>query len=348
MAYFSSIVSRYSYKRDAYSLENYMKKIVIILFLICNFLCKSEYCYAVNNVKNNAASDKMYFATSADDKHYSLLLNLIGSIHRVHFDTVGEIAVFDLGLTQQQLRHLKKIAKLNVYDIEMTNPDLLKPVYTGTKMVKGWFAWKPVAIKQALDMFPYVLYVDSGAVILKPINDLFEHIKENGYFFKDCGHGIRWMTTQHVIDKFNLLSPEKKWILNDSTFGLEAGFQGLTRKMYTDYVMPIYELTRDLKNFQDDGTSSGGQGAGREDQTLFSVQARLLNLHIHQRAGASPYMLSVNSEKKLFYITYLPQDINQLTQIYQCRWQHTDNFTHHAHMKRNKAIQDYSEYIHYK
>lgn len=325
-----------------------MNKILITILFLFNILCASNQGDVSVNLQSIDSSDKMYFATSADEKHYSLLLNLIGSIHKIHFDDLGEIAVFNLGFAKHQLEHLKKIAKINVYNIEMTNPALLKPIHTGWKEVRGWFAWKPVAIKQALDIFPYILYIDSGAVILKPINDLFAYIKENNYFFKDCGHSIKWMTTKHVINKFNLLSAENTWILDANTFGLEAGFQGLTRKMYHNYVMPIYELTRDLRNFQDDGTCEGKKGAGREDQTLFSIQARLLNLNIHKRIGTSPMMLSINGVQKPFYIANIESEISDLTQIYQCRWQKVQNYSAHTRLTRSKLEMNFTADIVYK
>lgn len=92
---------------------------------------------------NNLAReyDKMYFCTTADERYFPLLINLIGSIHKVNFDELGEIAVFDLGFTEQQLDELHCIEKVRVYNVELTHPDLLKP---NSRLKRGWYAWKPV------------------------------------------------------------------------------------------------------------------------------------------------------------------------------------------------------------
>ena len=49
----------------------------------------------------------MYFCTAADDKHYPLLLNMIGSIHKHNFYDVENIFVYDLGLNDINKQELK-------------------------------------------------------------------------------------------------------------------------------------------------------------------------------------------------------------------------------------------------
>ena len=44
----------------------------------------------------------------------------------------------------------------------------------------------------------------------------------------------------------------------------------------------MYNLTKNLKNFEDDGSSIYGFGVGGHDQTLFSIHARLLQLDLIQ------------------------------------------------------------------
>jgi len=227
-----------------------------------------------------------YFCTAADTEHFNYLLNLIGSIHKHHFHDTEEIAVFNLGFTKEQIKQLKQIEKVGLYEVERTHPDLLThfKVRPEGRTARGWYAWKPVVIKQALDMFPYVIYMDSGMSVRQSFDSLFEHIKENGYFFYSCGHNVRWMTTRYVLDYFNLDSPERSFILNNNTYGISAGFQGLSRKVYEDYVLPMYELSKNIQLFEDDCTTPNGFGTGRHDQTLFSIFVKLLGLNVHDRA----------------------------------------------------------------
>ncbi len=281
----------------------------------------------------------MYFCTVSDEKHFTLLLNLIGSIHKLHFDDLGQIAVYDIGLSESQIQELSRIQKVKVYEIEKTNPDMFvvynigKPLgnkYDGVeRAVRGWYSWKPVAIKQASELFPYFLYIDAGAVILNPINKLFDYIREKDFFAVDCGRSIRWQATQYIIDKFNLNSASKKWLLDEQTLGLSAGLMGVSHRIYQSFVVPIYELTHDIKNFVDDGTTPDGFGTARYDQPLFSILARLHNLNIFtlNRKDNSPVLLTVENEEIPLYVAEPAWGKNpsinydEKTHVYQCRWQ---------------------------
>lgn len=229
------------------------------------------------------SNDKLYFCTASNYRYYKYLINLIGSIHRVNFDDLGEIAVFDLGMTQEELKELENIEKVKVYKVEPTNPEILNPLpkFPGSQeLIPGLYSWKPVVLKQALEMFPYVQYIDAGMAITRPFNHIFDQIKSQGYFLISCNHSIGWMTNKYIIEKLNLMSPQRAWILG--TDGISAGFQGLSKAKLQDYLMPIYELSKDLKNFIDYGTIYGGFN-GRHDQTLFSIQARLCGMHINSQ-----------------------------------------------------------------
>jgi len=264
----------------------------------------------------------MYFCTAADDKHYPILLNMIGSIHKHNFYDVEKIFVYDLGLNDIHKEELKNIKKVELLEIEKTNPDILTDIETGVnRKVKGLFSWKPVIIKDALDRCPYVLYLDAGTTILKPLNNLFKHIKQNGYLLFDCGHSIKWMTTKYLIDKLDLNSEDNKWLLDDDTFGIDAGFQGVSRDLYDSYVMPMYEFTKDIKNFTDDGTCPDGYGTGRHDQTLYSILAKQLNLDInyHDNPNKDCY-LTIDNKKTPFHITHTKDRVTDKTTIFRSRW----------------------------
>jgi len=231
----------------------------------------------------HAKSTDMYICTCADERFFPHLLNFIGCLHKVNFNEIKEIAVFNLGFTQKQIDVLKKIKKVAVYDTEMTNPDMFTHFFTrpgNKKPVRGWYSWKPVALKKSLDMYPYVLHADAACIFLKPLQKLFQHIEQNGYFFLTCGHDINRMTNKYVRDKFNLESENRKWMLDEKTYGLRGGFIGISRKYYDSYVLPLYEFSHDIKYFADDGSTPAGFGTGRA-QAVFSVLARLLDLDIN-------------------------------------------------------------------
>ena len=264
----------------------------------------------------------MRFCIPSDSKHFPLLLNLIGSIHRLNFDDLEVIYVYDLGLDDNQINELNNIQKLEVKSVEETNPDILTDIQTNHhRWVKGLFSWKPVIIKDMLNDYDNFLYVDAGTTFLKPINNLFNHIKENGYLFFDCGHSIKWMTTQYVIQNLNLNSQDNLWLLDNQTHGIDAGFMGISKKIEQDFVNPMYEFSKNIKLFFYDGTCPEGWGTGRHDQTLFSILAKKnnYNILIHDRED-NPSYLSFDDKKIKIHITHLPHRVKPETDIFRSRW----------------------------
>lgn len=284
----------------------------------------------------------MYFCTAADEKHYPLLLNLIGSIHKHNYYDVVEIRVYDLGFNDKQREELKNFKKVNIYEIEQTNSEILKNIQTSpTRFVRGLFSWKPVLIKDSLEHHPYVLYLDAGTEIKRPLNNLFKHIIQNKYLFFDCGHSIKWMSTDYNIENFDLQSKENSWILEDSTFGVDAGFMGLSKDVYEDFVLPAYELSKNIKNFEDNGTCPDGLGCGRHDQTLYSILARKLGYDI--KVSESDYKdctLLVDGKKLEFHITHTKGDVKDKTVVYRSRWDLNYNGykSNVASIKRNYTL----------
>ena len=284
----------------------------------------------------------MYVCTAADAKHYPLLLNLIGSLHRFHFSDIEKILVYDLGLEPAQLQELSNIKRVFVREVEKTNPDILNDILTNeTKVVKGSFSWKPVVLKSALDECPYVLYADAGTTILKPIGNVFKHIIQNGYLLFDCGWPIKRMTTQYVIHQLDLTSESNKHILDDTSLGVDAGFQGVSRSMLKDYVLPAYEMTRDIRNFLDDKTCPEGFGFGRHDQTIYSIFAKKLNLDVQRHdSDEVECNLTVDGNKQKFHLTHTLQRITPNAAVFRSRWSMSyDGYkAHMSFIKRNYIV----------
>jgi hypothetical protein len=220
--------------------------------------------------------------TAADDEYFPFLKNLIGSLHRFDADTVDEIMVFDLGFTEAQRAYLRRVKKVQLYSVEKTNDAMFThfQVRTDGRLARGWYSWKPVVIKQALNAFPVVLYLDAGLTLRRSIKPIFSYIKKNGYFLRTCEHSIDCMTTKKVRDFFELEKKENAFILDKKTEGISAGVQGLTRQWYDPYVYPLYEFSHDISLFEDDGSTPDGFGTSRHDQPLFSIMARLLHMKV--------------------------------------------------------------------
>lgn len=278
----------------------------------------------------NLSSQSMYFCTAANSQYFKRLVNLIGSIHATNYEKTKEIAVFNLGLTTEQKKILTLIDKVQLYEIEITNPDLLKNfiINSGDKTVPGWYAWKPVAIKQSLEMFPYVLWVDAGTTILKPLDDLFEYINQKGYFLATigdgpingkCKHNVAWQTTKFVRSYFKLDLPKNRWILEKES--LMAGVIGISQQYQDLFIIPLYQLTKNLRFFEDDDSTPEGFGTARYEQALLTIIAYLNGLNVFEQdhTQKKPILLSFNQKSSPFYITWHSKFVCEKTHIYSSR-----------------------------
>lgn len=271
----------------------------------------------------------VYICTAANSDYFDCLLNLIGSIHKVNYDSLEVVMVFDLGLNAPQKLILASIEKVKICEIEKTNPKILDffKLPSGKQML-GWYAWKPVVIREALKRCPYVIYLDAGSTVFKPLDDLAEHVATQGYFLATTGdeydskhflHNMEWATTKFVRNKFNLDSPDKRWILPQEQ--VMACILGASQTALPLFLQEWYDLSYDLCNFIDDGTAGGGFGAGRCDQTLLGILSYLNNLIIHKQDYKQrvPMMLTIGDKQVPFYITWHGGWINGKTNIYSSR-----------------------------
>ncbi|BDC34774.1 hypothetical protein Noda2021_07320 [Candidatus Dependentiae bacterium Noda2021] len=264
------------------------------------------------------------FCTASNAHFFNCLMNLIGCLHKHNYQDIGEIAVFDLGLSTEQKDILNAIQKVSIHEIDRVHPDILTPVQTTPwgKMVPGWYAWKAVLVKQALDLFDRVLYIDAGTTVYRPLNDLFDHIDYAGYFLHNGSPWcIKQETTEYVINKFGLNHANKQWLLDESVKGLEAGFWGVTRRVYDTFAMPLYELAHDLNNFADDGTCRGGFGNCRHDIPMFSMIALLngFTIYHHYQNPRQDLQLLTSKGPITFHIACNPQDRTPNTHVYCSR-----------------------------
>lgn len=280
----------------------------------------------------HGSQDKLYFCTAANGPYFDVLLNLIGSLHKTNFEDLGELAVFDIGLTSDQRNYLQTISKIRVCDVEKVNPEILTLfcVNNWGKFVPGWYAWKPVVIKQSLELYPYVLWLDAGTTVLGKLNNLFDYIKESGYFLCTIGQDpdpltgkfpsdVNWQTTRYLVNKYNLESPERKQILAKEP--ITSCIIGISKNYIDKFILPMYELSRDLINYIDDGSTPTGFGTGRHDQALLSVIAYVDNLIFFRQDHKLevPIKLNLNGNLVDFNITWHGAYLNGKTDIYTSR-----------------------------
>ncbi len=213
---------------------------------------------------------KIRFVTAADKRYYGRLCGLIGSIHRNCHDF--SISVYDLGLHPHELEEVRNVKNVTICEVEKTNIHILQDMKAhpaseeNGAITPGIFSWKPVVIKQELDKYEAIIYLDAGTMVMRDLSDLYDYILKEGLWLIGIGD-IGWMTTKYVINKLNVTKEEL------ASHGIHAGIQGISRKVYNNYILPCYEYSKEIELFIDDGTAGGGIHSGRHDQTLFSILA---------------------------------------------------------------------------
>ena len=266
--------------------------------------------------------------TACNAGYFKRLLNFIGSLHQVNFDELDTLAVYNIGLTDEQINHLQAIEKLEVREVRKVHRDILKPfhVYNG-KYVPGWYAWKPVLIKQELEIHPTVLYCDAGTTVLQSLVPLFKHIEQNGYFLTTIGledsphgpyrHDINSQTTAHVRRLFNLDRPENQELLKKEA--VSGSPIGVSRNAQHLFIDDLYALAHDLKNYADDGKAPGGWGSARHDQALLGVIAYQKNLQVLRQdlKQITPLSLIIDGYVVPFYVGC--KRLTSKTCLYQSR-----------------------------
>ena len=179
--------------------------------------------------------------------------------------------------------------------------------------VQGWHIWKPIALKEALETSPYTLWVDTSAVILKPMDDLFSHIQQNGYLLLTIGddqlngkpkHPLSGETTAFLMEQFNLTDPTRETILAQEP--VMSSLVGASRRGYTVFARDWYELTKDLRYFADDGSAPGGFGSGRYAQAVLSLLAYTKGAKVLMQdyRQQTPMQLAVGGTQIPFYVTW--------------------------------------------
>lgn len=284
------------------------------------------------NISSNAINNKLYFCTAANSGEYFYrLVNLIGSIHKNNFNNLGEVFVYDIGLNDQEIQYLNSIEKVSVQELEKVNPDITTPFRTTSwgKTVPSWYAFKYVALKNALEKVPYVLWIDAGNTVLKPIDSLFEHVIHEGYFLGTIGSeetngkyafDAGWGMTKYVEKKFLISLPENKWVRDKES--VMGNVIGVSRKGVAKFLLPIYLCAHDLKNFEDDGSTRDGFGTGRHDQVLLSIFGYLNDLQIFKQDHTQKEGMHLNNSENLFepfFITWDKNYVSNKTHIYSSR-----------------------------
>lgn len=203
---------------------------------------------------------------------FDMLANFVGSVH-VHAPG-RTIVIYNLGFPDQlaiRIRNLWKGVILKPFPFEDFPPHVRD---------LSNFAWKPIAMHLALKEYPSILYLDSGAELVGPIDEVDADIQEKGHWFvaqeglhthlKCCGKVLE-LTHPETLSE---LQTDAKTIGDDAIM-CAGGLQGYTResRAFKEVLKKAYGCALRLACIAPIGSNLDNH---RQDQSVFSV---LVNIH---------------------------------------------------------------------
>ncbi|XP_013418275.1 uncharacterized protein LOC106179275 isoform X2 [Lingula anatina] len=133
-----------------------------------------EIATAVSKVSHYLQNVPFTLVTGADSFYFGGLANLVGSIH--FWEPKRNIVVYDFGLEQKQISKIKTWCKTKLVTFDFKN----KPEHVSNLLL---YAWKPLVIKEAVDRFGKIFWLDAGCDVRGPLNKVDEYLRQDGHFF---------------------------------------------------------------------------------------------------------------------------------------------------------------------
>jgi len=184
-------------------------------------------------------------------------ITLISSIHKTSIDTVDKIVIYNLGLKKIEINFLKSLKKVEIIEY----PKFLNNFWDGYTNPTT-FAWKCFAIWDAKRFSDSILYVDSGAMVLRDLKIIYEIINNDEIFLVGDKHINRNWTHKRCMEIMNASDYE----IND--LQLWAGIIGYKANgKYQQLINDAFNYSK-IKE-----CIVGDRKSHRHDQSIYSILA---------------------------------------------------------------------------
>ena len=128
--------------------------------------------------------------TSFDSAYYQQGLNLIAGLHRTSFESIDNIFVYSLGLTEYERRRLESLDKVDVIDYpEAATDHFAEYLDPKTRAYKSYAISGPLPNVADGDL---VLWMDAGLTPLKDVNEIFEMLEQDEFFITNHDDKRSW------------------------------------------------------------------------------------------------------------------------------------------------------------
>jgi len=239
--------------------------LLIVTFWLLFYFGKNDTNQPYIKSFSNPVNIQPVIVTAANSRYFAALQNLIGSIKI--WEPNIKIIVYNLGLLEDNVEEMKNWCNVEhkLFDFKRY-PEFVSEL--------GKFAWKPLIIAEESSKHPLIFWLDSGVELRKPLKNLTEIVKRDGY----------WM---HGWDKLcRLIHPGMMTFYNTkNTTELcshkmnEANIIGILQGSSFDnlVIKKATQCALDEKCIAPDGSDLTNH---RYDQSLFSLLAALNNFPI--------------------------------------------------------------------
>lgn len=203
--------------------------------------------------------------TATDSRFfYALLTQITTFCHRAEISKI-DLDIWDLGMTESQLRLLECILRDNwkLRKVSELGPE----PFTGAFVPKMRnFAWKSFCISKSMSDCQSLLWIDAGVAITNNLIPLFERIENEGYLFIQNFQRINrdWISEECAI---NMIVTEREM----DAFQIHGNVMGFRNSMESNSLISDWNRSSsDSRNLISNNLNH------RHDQTLISI---LINRH---------------------------------------------------------------------
>ncbi|XP_013409229.1 uncharacterized protein LOC106172863 [Lingula anatina] len=175
-------------------------------------------------------SDTLNFTvvTGASDGYFGGLRNLVGSIH--FWEPRTNIVVYDLGLANFQKRLISQWCWTTLLSFDFAQ-------YPAHVSVLKEYAWKPVIMKDAVDKYGKILWIDAGSDVRGPLKKIDKYLSQDGHFLVQGQDEDMTLFSHNATFKY--FSSSKEEFLKKPSYS--GNLQGWVRgsRAYIDILLPL-------------------------------------------------------------------------------------------------------------
>jgi len=211
--------------------------------------------------------------TGSSSNHYKSLKQLIRSFLDVYHedDSMTQMIVFDLGLTEEQWLELSR--ELSSNKIVYKKFEFEKyPDYFAIEKNAGEYAWKPAIIHSLMTEFttetqPEILFwMDAGNKLVEKMDVIIEFVRKNKiYSDRSAGNIIDW--THPTTLRYMGVDNDSELLNEGNCNGACYGFY-LGEEWVRDFIREFYRLAITKECIAPEGSSRNNH---RQDQSVFSI-----------------------------------------------------------------------------